>query len=274
MLKSKVGSLTTAFALALIGATASFAADSPEGSSAEIAKKLVTKTLPGGPGSIAVGSIAHSDGTCSELTRFLEEEMVDALFNANTGNYNIIERSQLNAIFRELELVFDGTIAPDTAVKIGQVKGVRGLVSGKITEYSDRILFRVRLINTKDGTIFSSSKSEFPITQPVRDLSKIRSRELCGYSAAPASATASIQSTTAQTNATTTPSAVGGPASAYEGNGYVVRVRNLSFAKNRNEIAVALRITNTSEKDMSFSYIKSTLAASDDNGNIFTWKDV
>lgn len=265
---------TAAIVLAGFGA-ACHAAGSPEDSSAEIAEKLVSKSLPGGPGTIAVGTITHSDGACSEMTRFLEEELVDALFNANTGEYNIIERSQLSAIFRELELVYDGTIAPDTAVQIGDVKGVRGVVSGKITEYSDRILFRVRLINTADGTITSSSKSEFPITQPVRDLMQNRSRVLCGFdrqaNVNEGNGPAPVQVIAVQPSQVATDIA---PVGQYEGQGYTIGVRNLSFSKAKQEIAVALRIKNTSDKPISFSYITGSLSVTDDKGNNYLWKDL
>lgn len=64
------------------------------------------------------------------------------------------------------------------------------------------------------------------------------------------------------------------PAFSYEGDGFNVALRNLSFSKKRDVIAVALRITNTSDKNISLSYIKSSLTVSDDKRSIFKWKDV
>jgi len=254
--------------LALVGLcyNSALAAGSMQESAQEIAQSLVSETLPGGPGTIAIGSVVHGDGTCSALSSFLEEELVDAMFNAGSSGYSIIERSQLDAIFNELELVFDGTVTPETAIQIGQIKGVRGIISGRITSFSDRILFRVRLIDTESGTIFSSARSEFPITQPVSELMAERSRAYCGFSE---SATSSRESTAYQSAFSTLPITSSPLGTPYSGTELRVDATAVNFSQEDGNLTASLRITNTSSKPITISYINNSYSVADDRGNIF-----
>ena len=52
-----------------------------------------------------------------------------------TGKFRVIEREQLAALMREKNLSLSGDVDPSTAVRAGQLLGVKYLLTGSITEY-------------------------------------------------------------------------------------------------------------------------------------------
>ena len=54
------------------------------------------------------------------------------------GHFQVFERSQLSDIKDELALGSSGLISPDTAIKIGKLKGIEYIITGAVTEYSNK----------------------------------------------------------------------------------------------------------------------------------------
>ncbi|WP_350333479.1 FlgO family outer membrane protein [Coralliovum pocilloporae] len=245
----------------------SYAAGSILESADELAKLIVEKALPDGKGTIAVSTITHSDNTCSDLSNFLSEQLVDSLFNANGGSFSIIERSQLNAIFKELNLIYDGTVAPDTAKKIGEIEGVNALVTAKITEFGDRIIVQGRLISTTNGKVFSTARSSFPRTGTISSMLKTRSRATCGFAVAtggnPARQTVSVTNTSSQIDAGNT----------YESSSFDAHISNIRLSSDGETINGSIRFVNKSKKPIGLSYISNTLHVTGDDGEDLKWKD-
>lgn len=263
-------------ALALaVTASAAQAADGVDSSLDEIAQQIVTKTRADGVPIIGISTFTHSDGTCSELSNYITEFLVDSLFNAGEGQIELIERSQLSAIFRELELVYDGTIAPDAAKKLGEIEGVDALVSGSLIEFGERIKLQARLISTENGKLFSTARSDFPLIGSVSKMTATRSRGACGFTAAPGAAPEpAAQTVTVVTGDTTTtiaPAQVG-ERRVYNSDIFDANIVSLFYSPKTGDISVAVRFQNKSDKAIGLSYLPGTITASDSTGTVMAGK--
>ena len=62
----------------------------------------------------------------------IADMMTTELFNA--GVFTVVERNQLGAVATEQRLAGQGLVDPSTAVQMGKVLGVEGLITGSITQ--------------------------------------------------------------------------------------------------------------------------------------------
>lgn len=252
-----------------LAAEVAFAADNLESSVEDIASQIVAKTASGERTTIGISTFIHGDGTCSDITNFISELVVDSLFNAGGDQVRIVERSQLSAIFKEMKLVYDGTIAPDTAKKLGEIEGVDALVTGTVTKFGDQMLVQARLIGTADGTVFATARSRFPRTDTIREMTEGRSRADCGFEIAGTvggptpGVVQSIESTSRSGGNSASKQRGFG---VFEGEGFVARLVGLYFAKKTGELSASMRIENKSEGSIGLSFLEGTLNGSDGKG--------
>jgi len=109
------------------------------------------------------------------LGRAAADELVTQLFR--TGDFSVIERSQLEAILAEQDLGVSGAVDASTAAKIGQLLGAQLILTGSITQFSiERTSGRfgfiggsvsraesvldVRLVDTTTGQILLAENGE------------------------------------------------------------------------------------------------------------------
>lgn len=78
------------------------------------------------------GSISPPASFGSGLVEMLTTSLVES------GHFQVFERSQLNDIKNEIALSSSGLTSPETAVKIGKLKGIEYIITGAITEYSNK----------------------------------------------------------------------------------------------------------------------------------------
>jgi len=82
---------------------------------------------------------------------------VAALVNANLSaepNLNIVERAELEKILGEQELSLSGTVAPDSAAKIGQLTGAKVLVTGRVFQAGDELILVSKTIGTETSRVY------------------------------------------------------------------------------------------------------------------------
>ncbi|MDA8747347.1 CsgG/HfaB family protein [Litoreibacter sp.] len=257
--------LGVAFSTMMGGA---FAAESIDSSLDEMAAQIVQRTASDGGSNVGISTFTHSDGTCSQLSNYISEFIVDSLFNAGSGQIDIIERSQLSAIFREMELVYDATIAPDTARKLGEIAGVDALVTGSLIEFGEVVKVQARLISTKDGKLFATARSDFPMVGTVGKMMVERSRAACGFTnakGAPVEA-ATPAATTAQAPSTGGVSLPSDAAHIYESDIFVAQISNAIYSATKGDMTVSMRVQNTSDKAIAVSYLNKSMSLSDGVG--------
>ena len=221
------------------------AASSVDESLDEIAGQIVERTRTDGTATIGISTFTHSDGTCSDLSNYVSEFVVDSLFNAGEGKIDIIERSQLSAIFREMELVFDGTIAPDAAKRLGEIEGVDALVTGSLIQFGEQVKVQARMIGTQDGRLFATARSEFPSVGSVAEMMAKRSRTACGFSETADGAEAAPTTQVVVVEGGGQPSGQGQslvePSRRYASDVYDAEVSTLVYSKSSGDTTFAMR---------------------------------
>ncbi|MEM1046943.1 MAG: FlgO family outer membrane protein [Pseudomonadota bacterium] len=250
---------------AVLAASPVFGASSVDGSLDEIAAQIVERTKSDKTPTIGISTFTHGDGTCSSLSNYVTEFIVDSLFNRSAGQIDIIERSQLSAIFREMELVFDGTIAPDAAKRLGEIEGVDAVVTGSLIHFGEVVKIQARLIGTENGRLFATARSEFPNVGSVAGMMAERSRAQCGFSGIGDDATQAAVQVPAAGNVQTT--SLVASSRYFSSDVYDAEVSTLSYSKTTGLISFAVRLKNTSDKPIALSYVPKSMHGSDDAGN-------
>lgn len=270
--------IIAATCISMLSCTSGFAASSVDGSLDAIAGQIVERTKSDGRTTIGISTFTHSDGTCSDLSNYISEFIVDSLFNAGSGKIDIIERSQLSAIFREMELVFDGTIAPDAAKRLGEIEGVDAVVTGSLIQFGETVKVQARMISTVDGRLFATARSEFPSVGSVSDMMEERSRGFCGFAevkategGVPNPSVVVIENRAHATDAqATVPLAA--PSRRFSSDVYEAEVSSLKYSKSKGTASFAVRFKNTTEKEISISYVSNSLAVTDGQGGFMEYK--
>ena len=252
--------LPAAMLLAVLPAAAHPAEDLHAGLD-EIAERIVGLAAEGS--TVAVSTVTHDDGTCSELSNFASETLINDLFTASEGRLRLIERSQLGAIFREMNLVFDGTVAPAAARRLGEIQGVESIVTGRVTTFGETVQVVARLIGTEDGAVLAVAEADFPLLDAVEAMMAGRSREACGFAPAPGGDDA--------TPAGERPRPEGGP--TFASDVFEAEVVGLHYAPSTGEASAAIRFRNTSEAPIGLSYVSKSLAVADGAGGFMSLKD-
>lgn len=130
---------------------------------------------------IAVGVFTHRDGTCSDLTDLLYDEIVFALFSQNSG-LRIIERAELGQLFSELRLQRSGAISAETVQQIGNMTGAESLLIGSISNFGDELRLNARVLDTETGQVTSVARTNFSLTDTFERMIASRSVSKCGFS--------------------------------------------------------------------------------------------
>ena len=106
---------------------------------------------------IAVLPFPNSDGSCSVLSTYLADELIQSLFGVAGTKLKIIERSQLEALIREVKIGEGGLLNPATTQKLGSLGGVKALALGRVAVIGDHIRINARLISTATGQAVSAA---------------------------------------------------------------------------------------------------------------------
>ena len=136
----------------------------------QLAAQIVTRSTDADRTTIAISSFRHVDDTCSELSNFLVDELVLSLFNFPDNQLSIIERSQLDRIFSELELSLSGAVDANTTQELGRVHGVETLLVGTLSKIGDDLRINARLIDTESAQVYSAAAVNIPQTSTIEDL--------------------------------------------------------------------------------------------------------
>jgi hypothetical protein len=77
----------------------------------------------------------------------------------------LVERAELEKVLGEIELGQSGTIAPETAARIGHLTGAKVLVTGRVFAARNELVIVARIIGTETGRAFGESVS-LPLREP------------------------------------------------------------------------------------------------------------
>jgi len=93
-------------------------------------------------------------GEMSSATNIVYDNLVSAFLNQN--RFNIVTRSDIEAVFRELKLSKTDLVDKTTAVKVGKLVAAECILMGAINETKDSIEIYTRLVNTETSIILEA----------------------------------------------------------------------------------------------------------------------
>ena len=91
-----------------------------------------------------------------QIGEIVAEWLITSL--ANTGRFEVVERSQLQKVLKEQQLGISGVINQETAAKVGELLGVKVIVSGSVIQIGNTYDVNARLINVQDGSIIKAER--------------------------------------------------------------------------------------------------------------------
>ncbi len=83
------------------------------------------------------------------------EDLLEDLSTAlvKTGVFQLVERTELDEVLRELKIQNSGLVDSATARKLGKLVGARAVLVGSISDRKDCIVINARLIDTETGLV-------------------------------------------------------------------------------------------------------------------------
>jgi TolB-like protein len=132
---------------------------------------------------VAVLTLKNADGVTAGEVEIISDRLCVELFN--TGNINIMERSEMKSLLAEQGFQQSGVCTDEKCmVEIGRILGVQRIVAGSIGKVGSLYLVNLRLIDVSTGRVFRViSRDLNGMDIIVSNLAGI-SRELVGTSTA------------------------------------------------------------------------------------------
>ena len=91
-----------------------------------------------------------------QIGEIVAEWLITSL--ANTGRFEVVERAQLQKVLKEQQLGISGMINQETAAKMGELLGVKVIVSGSVIQIGNTYDVNARLISVEDGSIIKAER--------------------------------------------------------------------------------------------------------------------
>ncbi len=91
-----------------------------------------------------------------QIGEIVAEWLITSL--ANTGRFEVVERAQLQKVLKEQQLGISGVINQETAAKMGELLGVKVIVTGSVIQIGNTYDVNARLISVEDGSIIKAER--------------------------------------------------------------------------------------------------------------------
>jgi TolB-like protein len=208
----------------------------------ELAQQIVQNSQAKSLASIAIVPFVNSDGSYSELSNFVVDELVLKLFTIPGNSMKIVERQQLGAMLAEMSLGWADIVSASSTQKLGKVHGVQGLVIGSITDMTDSLRITARLIETETGGVFSAAAINVSKSPTVQAL-------LGRRIAMPGYAVAGAGGGTAAPAVGTAPS-LGASASSYANDFLRASVSKVSKSERGDHVHISLVLENATQEEI------------------------
>jgi predicted transcriptional regulator len=136
---------------------------------AAFANTIAEKVSQSGKLRVAVSDFCDNNETVTEFGKAMAEEFSVNLMNDSKG-FQVMERSNLNAILREHKLATTGLIDPETAKKLGRLKAVDIIIVGTITPFADYFRMSIKILDTETGMAMGGTLGNIARTEPLNKL--------------------------------------------------------------------------------------------------------
>ena len=201
------------------------------------------------PKKIAIATMVHGDGTCSDLSERASDKFQGALFRAKSSQTSVIDRRSLSAIFREQNLVEDGTVSPKGAAKIAEIEQVDAIVTGKMTRYGDDLEFVTTMLDARSGTVIGFAEADFRMAGRDEEMMKIRSLVRCGFAMSKSAAAPAINMAHASGLVAAIPRIAPGSGATYQADEISIQINKI-LDRGDGQFRVTGIVSNTSQEDV------------------------
>jgi hypothetical protein len=181
---------------------------------------------------------------------YVVDELILALFSLPDAQIEIIERAQLEALIRELQIGAGGLLNPATTKQLGNLSGVNALTIGTITVIGDLVRLNARLVATDTGRTLSAAAVTVPKTGALDTL--LRQPAACS----------TVETKSASAGGGGSTPAAGLPRQEKAG----LRVEVVNVKGDSGTIDVVIRVTNVSTDALQIAH--HTSSHQFDNGTI------
>lgn len=107
------------------------------------------------PLTVAVFDFTSRDASTKDVGSNIAS-LLTALLSAE-GELIILERAELEKALGEQELGLSGTVAPDTAAKVGHLTGAKVLVTGSVFKADKNVMVVAKVIGTETGRVYGTT---------------------------------------------------------------------------------------------------------------------
>ncbi len=103
---------------------------------------------------VAIVDFPLLTGQMTELGIFLSDKLTNSLFQYK-DKFEVVERKQLDAVFKEINLTLTGIIDDKTALSIGKVLGADAIVIGTLTDLGNKVDINIHLLATEQAKVLA-----------------------------------------------------------------------------------------------------------------------
>src|SRR5687768_16537680 len=107
------------------------------------------------PLTVAVFNFTSRDDSTRELGPKVSA-LIGALLS-DDENLILVERAELDKALGEQELGLSGTVAPDTAARVGTLTGAKVLITGSIFKADKNVVAVAKIIGTETGRVYGTT---------------------------------------------------------------------------------------------------------------------
>lgn len=107
-------------------------------------------------------TLAVYDFDASQVQESLAGAVTDFIQTglSETGRFNIIDRSNVQKILKEMQFQKTGATTTESAVKIGKMLNVSNIVIGRVTQIGSKFVISIQLVNVELGQIIHTDSVE------------------------------------------------------------------------------------------------------------------
>lgn len=119
---------------------------------------------------IGILEFVSNDKIVTQLGEILADDISAELANlsSSTSKFEVLERSRLDQIFKEKNLL--KSYDSKDATELGKINAVNILIIGTIVQFGDYYKLTIKLLDSKTGSVLSSVKGQLAKTQALDNL--------------------------------------------------------------------------------------------------------
>ncbi len=119
---------------------------------------------------LAVVPFVDSSGHVLELSEYVADKLVGDLAG---GSYDLVERSRMKQVMKELTLDAQGFMSDEQVASVGKVLGAQFLLIGSFTDLGESVEINARVVDVESARVATSANTAFRHTAAVSQLWKV-----------------------------------------------------------------------------------------------------